>query len=79
MVITPPPELVEALTKAAEEQGVTPEALAIDTLRSTFTRFMPSSTAPLSHEEWHANLRKAATHCGVSLSNSALSREEIYD
>jgi hypothetical protein len=30
-------------------------------------------------DEWERRLRSIATDCGVSLSNEALSREELYD
>jgi predicted DNA-binding antitoxin AbrB/MazE fold protein len=32
-----------------------------------------------TQKEWLRRLRSAATDCGVSLSNEALSREELYD
>ncbi len=32
-----------------------------------------------AQEEWLRRLRGVATDCGVSLSNEALSREELYD
>jgi predicted DNA-binding antitoxin AbrB/MazE fold protein len=32
-----------------------------------------------AQEEWLRRLRGAATDCGVSLSDEALSREELYD
>ena len=33
----------------------------------------------IPQDEWERRLRAIATHCGVSLSNDALSREEMYD
>ena len=32
-----------------------------------------------AQEEWLRRLRSIATACGVSISNEALSREEMYD
>lgn len=34
---------------------------------------------PAAPEEWLRRLRSAATDCGVSLSNEALSSEGLYD
>jgi predicted DNA-binding antitoxin AbrB/MazE fold protein len=38
-----------------------------------------SVTQPEPADEWERLLRSVATDCGVSLPNSALSREKLYD
>lgn len=39
----------------------------------------PTPTLLEPRDEWERRLRAIATDCGVSLSNEALSREEMYD
>ena len=76
MVITLTPELEAALTDLARRQGVEPETLALDTLRERFT----SPVAPiLPRDDWERQLLGLAMDCGVSLSEVALSREELYE
>jgi hypothetical protein len=75
MVITLEPELDAALREVARRQGVTPETLAVNTLRERFL------TAALlqPRDEWERGLLAAARDCGVSLPNSAVSSEGLYD
>ena len=76
MVITLTPELEAALTDLARRQGVEPETLALDTLRERFT----SPVAPiLPRDDWERQLLGLAMDCGVSLSEVALSREQLYE
>jgi hypothetical protein len=75
MVITLEPELEAAINELARRQGIAPEVLALNTLRERF--LTPTLLEP--RDEWERRLREAATDCGVSLSNEALSREELYD
>ena len=48
-------------------------------------RALPAAVVPtptntdLTHDEWMRRLRSAASDCGVSLSNEALSSEGLYD
>ena len=76
MVITLPPELEAALTDLARRQGVEPETLALDTLRERFTS--PVATI-LPRDDWERQLLGLAMDCGVSLSEVALSREQLYE
>jgi hypothetical protein len=76
MVITLNPELEAALTESAQRQGVAPVALALNTLRE---RFLGAAPLLPSQDEWERGLRALAKDCGVSLSNEALSREEMYE
>ena len=60
MVITPEPELEQALQDQATQRGVTAEELALAVLRQ---RFLP----PLQpRDEWERRLLDAAKPCGVS-------------
>ena len=75
MVVTLNPELEAALTEQARRQGVAPEELALNVLRERFL------TAPSlePRDEWERGLLAAARNCGVSLPDSALSSEGLYD
>lgn len=75
MVITLEPDLESALNDLAHKQGVAPEVLALDALRERF--LLPALLQP--RDEWERRLLAAATDCGVTLSDAALSREEMYD
>jgi len=75
MVITLDPELESALNEVARHKGVAPEVLALNVLRERIL----SMHVLVPRDEWEHELLKAATDCGVSLSNEALSREELYD
>jgi hypothetical protein len=76
MVITPDPELEAALTAAAQKQGVAPDALALDALRQ---KFLPRPLPFEPRDEWERRLLAIGKDCGVSLPDSAFSREELYD
>jgi hypothetical protein len=76
MVITLDPELEVALNEAARHQGIAPEVLALNALRMRFIRFA-SSQQP--RDEWERGLLEAARDCGVSLPDSALTSEGLYD
>jgi hypothetical protein len=72
MVLTLSPQLESALTEQARKRGVAPEDLAVDVLRRHLLPVTPI-------DEWERRLFEAATDCGVSLSNEALSSEGLYD
>jgi len=75
VIVTLDPDLEAVLSEQARRQGVAPEALALNVLRERFL-----ATAPLQpRDEWERGLLAAARQCGVSLSNSALSSDELYD
>jgi len=76
MVITLGPELETALSDLAEKQGVPPESLALDVLRD---RFLTDSNRLQPCDEWERGLLEAAQDCGVSLPDSALSSDGLYD
>jgi hypothetical protein len=76
MVITLSPELEAALTESARRLGVAPEALALNVLQDRFL----SPAAPIQpRDEWERRLLGVAKDCGVSLSDAALGREELYE
>jgi hypothetical protein len=75
MVITLDPELESALNEVARHKGVAPEVLALNVLRERIL----SMHVLVPRDEWERGLLELALDCGVSLSNEALSREELYD
>jgi hypothetical protein len=76
MTITLDPELEAALSEAARQQGVAPDVLALNVLRE---RFLATAPAIQPQDEWERRLLGLAKDCGVSLSDEALSREEMYE
>jgi hypothetical protein len=76
MVVTLTPQLEAVLSEQARQRGVAPEVLVLDALRE---RFLPASAPLEPRDEWERRLLEAATDCGVSLSDAALSREEMYE
>ena len=75
MTIKLDPNLEAALSKAAQQGGVDPESLAITVLREKFL----SQPSIQPQDEWEKRLLGLAVDCGVSLSDEALSREQLYD
>ncbi len=69
-------ELATALIESARRLGVDPETLAIRVLRE---RFLADASTVNPCDEWEARLLTAATDCGVSVPNSALSSDELYN
>jgi len=70
------PDLAAALSEEARRLGVTPEVLAINTLRE---QFLASTSMLEPQDEWERRLRALGTDCGVSLPDSAFTSEELYD
>ena len=75
MVITLNAELEAALNEAAHRHGVSPEELALNTLRKSF--LTAAHIEP--RDEWERGLLAQAKDYGVSLSNWAVSSEGIYE
>ena len=75
MVIKLTPPLEAALSEQARRRGIAPETLALDALRE---RFLP---VPLvePQDEWERKLFGAAIDCGVSVPDSALSSDGLYE
>jgi hypothetical protein len=76
MVLTLGPELEAALSEAASQRGVAPEELALAALHE---RFLGAASSLQPRDEWERGLLAAARDCGVSLPDSALSSEGLYD
>jgi hypothetical protein len=76
MVITIGPDLEAALNDLAQKQGVEPELLALSALRE---KFLTSAYPIQPRDDWERRLLRAATDCGVALSNEAVSSEGLYE
>ena len=76
MVITLGPDLEAVLSDVARQQGVAPEVVALGALRE---RFLAHALRLQPRDEWERGLLDAARGCGVSLPDSALSSEMLYD
>lgn len=75
MVVNLSPELQAAIDEMAKRQGVSPESLVLSIVRE---RVLP--VAPIEpRDEWERQLLAIATDCGISLPNSAVSSEGLYD
>lgn len=74
MVLNLSSDLESVLNEVASRQGITVEELAIKALKDRFVR---PRIQP--RDEWGRTLLAAASDCGVSLSNEAVSSEGIYD
>jgi len=75
MVITLDPELEAALNEHARRRGVDPDVLALNALRERFL----ATTSLQARDEWERRLLGLAKDCGISLPNSALRRETLYE
>ena len=76
MVINLAPELEAALNEQARQRGVAPEVLVQDTLRNRFLK----SRLPLEpQDDWERRLFDAAVDCGVSVPDSALGSDGLYE
>ena len=75
MVVNLTPQLEAALSEEARRRGITPEILAIDALRH---RFLPKPPVE-PRDEWERRLFGAAIDCGVSVPDSVLSSDGLYE
>ena len=76
MVIDLDSELEAALIQSARHQGVAPKDLAVDALRE---RFLVTVEVVQPRDEWERRLLGVASDCGVSLPDSALGSDGLYD
>jgi hypothetical protein len=76
MVIELTPQLATALSEQARRRGIAPEALAVDTLQE---RFLPKVALVEPRDDWERRLFGAALDCGVSVPDSALSSDGLYE
>ncbi len=75
MLITLGPELEAALNEVSRREGAAPDVLAVNALRERFL----ATTELEPRDEWERGLLDAAQNFGVSLPNSALGSEGLYD
>ena len=76
MVINLTPQLEAAVREQARERGVTPENLALDALRE---RFLAKEPVVEPRDDWERTLFGVAIDCGVSVPDSALSSDGLYE
>jgi GAF domain-containing protein len=76
MVIKLNPELEAALNESARQQGITPDALAIQVLQR---QFLSIEKACVPQDVWERELLQLAADCNVSLPHAALSSEGLYE
>jgi len=76
MVIHLTPPLEAALSEEARRRGVTPEVVALDALRQ---RFLSTVPAVEPRDDWERKLFGAAIDCGISVPDSALSSDGLYE
>jgi hypothetical protein len=75
MVVTLDARLESALKAKASEQGISAEELALKVLRERLL----AGVLPEPRDEWERGLLEEARDCGVSLPDSALDSEGLYD
>jgi hypothetical protein len=75
MVLNLTEQLAAAINKHARQRGVAPETLALDALSD---RFLPK-VAVEAQDDWERRLFEAAIDCGVSVPDSALSSDNLYE
>lgn len=76
MVLTLGPELEATVERLARSRGVDPAQFALNILTQ---RLLVLGKVPEPRNEWERRLLAIGTDCGVSLSNEALSREQMYE
>jgi hypothetical protein len=76
MVVEIEPALENAPKEQANRQGIAAEELARNVLRE---RFLGTATLLPAQDDWERGLRALAKNCGVSLCDSAVSSEGLYD
>ena len=76
MILNLTPQLEAALAEQAQRCGVAPEVLAVEALRE---RFLPTVSSVEPRDDWERRLFGAAIDCGVSVPDSALSSDGLYE
>lgn len=80
MVIQIKPPLENRIKDEAARQGIPAETLAFNIMNERFSIVPTYSTqTSSSHDDWLRLLRSATSDCGTSLSDEAVSRENMYD
>jgi hypothetical protein len=75
-VINLTPELEAAVVEQGRKRGVDAEVVILEALRD---RFLQKFSAVEPQDEWERRLFEAAINCGVSVPNSALSSDGLYE
>jgi hypothetical protein len=76
MVLNLSTQLEAAISEQARRRGVAPEILALDALRD---QFLPKVSPVEPRDDWERRLFGAAIDCGVSIPDSALSSDGLYE
>jgi hypothetical protein len=76
MVVQLTRQLEAMLTEKARQRGVAPEVLALDALREKFLSNIPPVDP---QDDWERKLFGSALDCGVSVPDSALSSDGLYE
>jgi hypothetical protein len=76
MTINLSPQLEAALAQQARQRGVPLETVALDALQE---RFLPKIFPIDPRDEWERRLFGAALDCGVSVADSSLSSDGLYE
>ena len=76
MTVTLGPAITAAVMAEAERTGNQPDGLVLMALREKFLGPIPPI---VPQDDWERALLALGTAAGVSLSDKALSREELYD
>jgi hypothetical protein len=76
MVLHLTPQLEAALNEQARKRGVAPEAIALAALQQ---QFLPQPMPVAPRDDWERRLFDAAIDCGVSVPDSALSSDGLYE
>jgi hypothetical protein len=74
MVITLTPELESDLSELARCRGIATEVLVLGALRDWLSSV---SNAVKPKDEWEKRILQAATNCGISLPDEAVSSERL--
>ncbi len=74
MTLVLSPELTRLLQQRAQESGMTPEEMAVETLHRSL---LGAKLPPADAQGWAERLKRAASPAGISLSEDALSRETL--
>lgn len=76
MIINLTPPLEDAISEHARRRGIAPEIVVLEALRDRFLVPVPPVEP---QDDWERRLFEAAIDCGVSVPDSALSSEGLYD
>lgn len=76
MTLTLDPQLEAILNERAQQEGVSPETLAVKAL---WEKFVARTLPIVPQDDWERDLLSIGRNAGTALSNEALSSEGLYD